>query len=119
MINVSLLLLLAIAALASVPLLASDDYTDEQVANLRLTQVLLEIRECQLMQKDSMRSTFTGSMGEFVHAHEVMAEVMRDDPVEKQKRLLVELRRINREYDNELFERCRRHADTVSGWDQQ
>ena len=96
--------------------LLSKDFSDEQMVKLPLVDIFIQIRKCQILCKQSQRTTFCGSMMEFSHAHDMLDRVQRERPVEKQRRLIQQMRQIGREYDDELLRRCSDYADKVTGW---
>jgi hypothetical protein len=92
-------------------------YKDEDISNLPLTKIFYEIRQCQILCKQSQKSTFCGSMEEFGEAHRILDRVTRENPQEKQLKLIPKMRALSLDYDDELINRCSDYADKQSGWD--
>jgi len=94
----------------------SSEITDENIPSLELTKVLIKIRKCQILCKQSQRATFIGSMQEFAHAHQVLDRVTSEKPVQTQKILIIQMRKLAEQIDVDLLARCSDYADKVTCW---
>lgn len=94
----------------------SKDVADDCIPHMELTRVFIEIRKCQMLSKRSNGSTFIGSTGEFYEAHDVMARVSRERPVQRQKQLVPHMRKLAAGVDDNLLIRCSDYADRMTEW---
>ncbi len=81
-----------------------------------LVPILIEIRACQELCLRSQRSTFIGSMAEFADAHDVYARVQREQPVEKQKRLIDRMHEISPQVTDDDLNQIKRYVQQITGY---